>query len=82
MDIQSSNDQAQKILSNLMGIRGLQIFPQDAMQDPFPGKISFFLGGPGDLPSLSRQGSCRCRNFFYQWFLPSKILTGDFVFLL
>jgi len=65
-----------------MGIRGFQIFPQDAMQDPFPGKISFFLGGPGDLPSLSRQGSCRCRNFFYQWFLPSKILTGDFVFLL
>jgi len=44
MDIQSSNDQAQKILSNLMGIRGLQIFPQDAMQDPFPGKISFFFG--------------------------------------
>jgi len=28
-----------------MGIRGFQIFPQDAMQDPFPGKISFFWGG-------------------------------------
>ena len=72
MDIQSANDQAQQILSNWMGIRGFQIFPQDAMQDPFPGKISFFWGVLGTCQASLRKAAAGAETFSTSGFCQAK----------
>ena len=72
MDIQSANDQDQEILSNWMGIKGFQIFPQDAMQDPFPEKIIFCISVLGTCQASLGKAAAGAETFSTSGFCQAK----------
>ncbi|KNZ55933.1 hypothetical protein VP01_253g3 [Puccinia sorghi] len=69
------------IVSNQMGIRVLQISPQEAMQDPFPGKIIFFFWILGTFQTSLGEAGAGSETFLYLWDLQRNISWSVFIVL-
>jgi len=55
-----------------MGIKGFQIFPQDAMQDPFPEKIFFCISVLGTCQASLGKAAAGAETFSTSGFCQAK----------